>query len=149
MIEFRRSSRSKEDGGMKNRTLFLISLVLLCCLAAAIVAAARTSAQRDPVEERIALLEEQVTDLQARVAKLEKQLTARFVPVKGEDQKTKPSIVPWRALRKGMNRDEVKKLLGEPKDIMKFNENVVWGYVCGGSIRVDRSGRVEGWYEPR
>jgi len=132
---------------MKNRTFFFVSLALLFCLAATIAGAAATSAQKQSVEERVALLEKHVADLQERVSKLEKQLTWRVTPVNA-GREAKPGIAPWRALHKGMTKDEVKKLLGEPKDMMKLNEYDIWDYAGGGSVRFDVSGRVEGWYEP-
>jgi len=132
---------------MKNRTLFFVSLALLLCLAAAIAVAAATSAQKQTVEERVALLEKHVANLQERVSKLERQLTGRVTPGTA-GREAKSGIAPWRALHKGMTKDEVKKLLGEPKDMMKLNEYDVWDYPGGGSVRFDGSGRVEGWYEP-
>ena len=132
---------------MKNRTFLFVSSALLLCFVAAIAIAAATSAPKQTVEERVALLEKHVADLQERVSKLEKQLTGRFIPVT-EGREEKSAVGPWRALHKGMTKDEVKKLLGEPKDMMKLNEYDVWDYAGGGSVRFDGSGRVEGWYEP-
>ena len=133
---------------MKNRTFFFVSLALVLCLAAAIAMAAATSAQKETVEERVALLEKHVGDLQERVAKLEKQLTARLVSVGKDAREGKNGVALWRALRKGMTKDEVKRLLGEPKDMMKLNEFDVWDYAGGGIVRFGASGLVDNWYEP-
>ena len=132
---------------MKNRIFCLVSLTFLLFLAAGIVAPVVTRAQEESLNERVARLEKEVAYLEMRLARLENS-KPRVVPVSSSEQKSDKGQLAWRSLEKGMSKDQVKKLLGEPKDVMNFNENEIWDYASGGSIRFDGSGRVMGWYEP-
>jgi len=55
----------------------------------------------------------------------------------------------WRKLVKGMSKDNVRELMGEPSRISKRPPFEVWTYPPeSGIIRFDDSGRVYGWDEP-
>ena len=63
------------------------------------------------------------------------------------------TIVPlnkWRMMRKGMSKDDVRKLLGEPKSISAGVWGDSWYYpdVLHGKVEFDKQGRVTGWTEP-
>jgi hypothetical protein len=53
----------------------------------------------------------------------------------------------WRMLQRGMPKDEVKKLLGEPVRISVSRFYEFWDYL-GGSVTFDGKGRVDSWSEP-
>jgi hypothetical protein len=60
---------------------------------------------------------------------------------------TPPPISQWRKLNRGMSKDEVKKLMGEPNrvSVSRFFES--WDYGSG-SITFTGKGRVDFWSEP-
>jgi hypothetical protein len=133
---------------MRNKTVCFVSLAFLLFLGAGIVIPAMTGAQEEASGDRVTRLERRVANLEARVAELEKSQQPRVIPVSGSEQRPKKDKASWRSLEKGMTKDQVKKILGEPTGVMNFNESEIWDYASGGSVRFDRSGRVLGWYEP-
>jgi len=55
----------------------------------------------------------------------------------------------WRKLVKGMSKDDVRELFGEPSHISKRPSCELWYYPPASSkIMFDDSGRVYGWDEP-
>ena len=57
----------------------------------------------------------------------------------------------WRTLRKGMSKDDVRSLFGEPTKIDAGSTLDFWYYGIypnGGQVDFDPQGRVEGWREP-
>ncbi len=56
----------------------------------------------------------------------------------------------WRALKKGMAKDEVSQLLGEAEKVSSNQSFETWyyGYPVGGSVQFTPRGVVEAWNEP-
>lgn len=101
--------------------------------------------QGKPIEDRVANLEIQVSDLTSRVIQLEKQLASSSAPA--------TSVVPvgkaaWRKLQKSMTKSQVRALLGEPENITAFGTFEVWRYKSRSEVQFDSNGSVEGWREP-
>jgi hypothetical protein len=53
----------------------------------------------------------------------------------------------WRMLQRGMSKDDVRKLLGEPERISVSRFAEFWDYLRG-SVTFDGKGRVDSWTEP-
>ena len=108
-----------------------------------------TSSFADPGTERIERLEATVSALQARIAALEKSSvqSERNVPnpKASGDWKNKSN---WRLLNKGMSKDEVREILGEPERIRASGsrEEWDWEYPVGPSVEF-RDDEVYGWNE--
>lgn len=90
----------------------------------------------------------QVSDLNTRVIQLEKQLSAKSNGAQVVNQNIPAGKAAWRKLQKGMNKDQVRAILGEPEDIMMFSSFEVWNYKNYSSVKFDASGYVNGWDEP-
>jgi hypothetical protein len=54
---------------------------------------------------------------------------------------------PWRKLQRGMSKDDVKKLIGEPGKVSVAKYYEFW-YYGGGSVTFDSKGRLDSWNEP-
>jgi hypothetical protein len=56
----------------------------------------------------------------------------------------------WRNLKKGMTKDEVRTLLGEPGKVDVYLSFEVWhyDYPSRGSVHFSKDGKVESWSEP-
>ena len=52
----------------------------------------------------------------------------------------------WRTLHRGMSKDDVRKLLGEPDKVSASRFSESWYYV-GGTVTFDGKGRVDSWNE--
>ena len=133
---------------MKSKFFCVVSLAFVLFLVGGIVIPAVTGAQEETLDERVARLERMIVNLEDRVAHLEKSQGPGVVPASSSERKVEKDKLPWLSLKKGMSKDQVKKILGEPKGVMNFNEAEIWDYASGGSVRFDSSGRVLGWYEP-
>jgi outer membrane protein assembly factor BamE (lipoprotein component of BamABCDE complex) len=53
----------------------------------------------------------------------------------------------WRKLQRGMSKDDVKKLLGEPGKVSVAKYYEFW-YYAGGNVTFDSKGRLDAWNEP-
>ncbi len=53
----------------------------------------------------------------------------------------------WRKLQRGMSKDDVKKLLGEPGKVSVSKYYEFW-YYAGGSVTFDSKSRLDSWNEP-
>lgn len=53
----------------------------------------------------------------------------------------------WRKLQRGMSKDDVKKLIGEPGKVSVGKYYEFW-YYGGGSVTFDSKGRLDSWNEP-
>lgn len=62
----------------------------------------------------------------------------------GNEQGSKSS---WRLIKKGMTKNQIKKLLGEPDRIDNFVTLETWSYGYSGNVTFDDEG-VIGWNEP-
>lgn len=54
----------------------------------------------------------------------------------------------WRRLQKGMTKDAVTRILGEPERINRGIAYEFWYYPRGGDITFDDNGRLMSWSEP-
>lgn len=99
------------------------------------------------MSERVANLEMQVSDLQARVMSLEKQISTRATSVQSK-QNIPAGKTSWRSLQKGMSKDDVRRIMGEPKKIEVYSGFEYWYYGVFAKVEFDDSGLVTGWTEP-
>ena len=142
---------------------------LLFCLCAA------SSFSQD--SESIAELKTVISDLERKIINLETRLselerTYEFVlntlsrgdkapdilslsPLSGAIQEVPTEEGPWtdkanwRRLQKGMTREAVARILGEPERIDRGIAFEFWYYPNGGDVDFNDSGRVTSWSEPR
>jgi|WetSurSiteA1Bulk_404760.scaffolds.fasta_scaffold04137_5 hypothetical protein len=122
--------------------------IALCVAAFCIVAFTGTQilgSQGKTVEDRVANLEIQVSDLTSRVIQLEKQLATSSAQA--------TSVVPvgkvaWRKLQMSMTKSQVRALLGEPEKIENFGLFEIWQYRSNSQVKFDSKGSVTGWREP-
>lgn len=105
-------------------------------------------AQDKTLAERVSNLEMQVSDLNSRVLQLEKQLSTKSTGGREINQNIPAGKTAWRTLQKGMTKDQVRKILGEPIDIDMYSSFEVWHYKESSHVQFDASGYVDGWNEP-
>jgi len=114
-------------------------------------------AHAENAEQRIVELEKQVEELQKLVTELQKRVAA-LEPIPKQDQDagdiSKPAATGdwsvkanWRALEKGMTKEQVLKLLGEPVMAREMPYGHNWFYKSGYAM-FDQLGRLEMWSEP-
>jgi outer membrane protein assembly factor BamE (lipoprotein component of BamABCDE complex) len=53
----------------------------------------------------------------------------------------------WRKLQRGMSKDDVRKLIGEPGKVSVAKYYEFW-YYAGGNVTFDAKGRLDAWNEP-
>lgn len=132
----------------RTRVTFIALLISLILLTVFVVFAIGAGTEEEPLEERVANLEIQVSDLQARIIRLEKQSAQSSPTLPFSSQNIGQTRAAWRSLQKGMSRSQVRSILGEPKDIDMFSSFEVWHYAKSAMVNFDRSGTVDGWHEP-
>jgi hypothetical protein len=133
----------------------ILRATLLAAVAAFLipVAAAAQEASVDSLLRRIDVLERQTIDLERRVRELEAMIMV-------EPSGLRPAAVSlqsrdiqnWRRLRLNMTMDQVRALLGEPERVEVPGPFTFWRWNSLGGANVsfdNRSGKVEGWSEPR
>ena len=107
----------------------------------------------DSLLRRIDRLERTTSDLERRVRELEALITAEPSRAQSVPSSQKwQDVQNWRRLRQGMTMDEVRVFLGEPEkvDVMGSTTYWYWNYPVGAQVYFDsRSGRLQGWSEPR
>ena len=130
---------NRKRGDMK-KAIFIIILLFI---------ASNTNAFGQSLESRIETLETTVLSLELRIMELEKALSlATSSPVKKPIKMGNwQNRANWRALKKGMTKNEVRSLLGEPPRVIDAGITVTWGYVTG-SVIFDDGGKLRGWSEP-
>jgi hypothetical protein len=62
-------------------------------------------------------------------------------------QSPKEDRSQWRKLQRGMSKDDVKKLIGEPGKVSVAKYYEFW-YYGGGNVTFDSKGRLDSWNEP-
>jgi hypothetical protein len=69
----------------------------------------------------------------------------------GSAQSTAPAGIEksqWRKLHRRMSKDDVRKLLGEPRSISASRYCESWTYYSSGTVTFDSKGRLDFWIEP-
>jgi hypothetical protein len=129
-------------------TAILRAALLVALLSASIPAvAAAQGPPTDSLLRRIELLERRSAGLEQRVLELEVLVkaqpsgTVQVPPVPGAR-----GLQNWRRLRRGMNMDEVRALLGEPERV-DAGYLTFWRWGDANVSFVD--GKLDGWSEPR
>ena len=96
----------------------------------------------EKVEKRVGELEEEIQNLKEHTEKLEKVLRNLEIYVKPASS-LPPSEKDWRRIKRGMNKEEVLEILGNPEEIRKpIGGGEIWYYYRRGSITFDDNGRV-------
>ncbi|MCK4603033.1 MAG: outer membrane protein assembly factor BamE, partial [Phycisphaerae bacterium] len=150
----------KGESDMKQTVLLVSTLVLLVAAGVTTLGDVKSTpgAERkstpnelNVLEVRVSLLEKTVARLASRVQKLESEKTS---PTKRPQQQAQLDRNTWRQLQKGMTKEQVKQLLGEPS---RVNASTMSGdswryakdnYVISGSVYFSTEDRVDRWYEP-
>ena len=110
------------------------------------------SAQEMHADDRVSNLEKRIIELELRVAKLEKLLSATQpeipIQIKPGSYRNKAN---WRRLKLGMTKAQVKAILGDPpRRRVRPPGFDFWYYpdVLGPQVQFDLSGHLSGWEEP-
>jgi hypothetical protein len=125
---------------------------LFAALAALFLSGPATGQQlsTDSLLRRIDHLERTTIELEQRVRELEALI--RTEPSQGRPAAVSRQwrdIQNWRRLRMGMTMDQVRAILGEPERVVAGSRTMWhWGDTGIGHVTFDRSGRVDGWWEP-
>lgn len=108
--------------------------------------------QEKTLEQRVIVLERRVDTLESTLANLTKNQTESRSSRLAEQGTLWKNLSNWRTrLRKGMTKDEVRKLMGEPDKIDVYTLiGEVWhyGYPAGGTIDFTEHGLAKSWSEP-
>jgi len=119
-------------------------IVILLAAPFGFLFAQDTTANRDQSIQRIETLEQKIEELEKRISKLEKDTAA--VKQNKSGYKTRAN---WLALEKGMDKKQVKTLLGEPGKILKgYGEFWYYPDSFGGRVEFDADEKVNSWKEP-
>ena len=98
------------------------------------------------LEKKIAQLEQRIVNLEEKILQLQKD---QAKPIAASPNKWKDRA-NWRLLKKGMNKSEVERILGEPpKVVANSNYGDIWYYpdVQGGNASFDTNGILTSWNE--
>ena len=104
-------------------------------------------------EQKVRDLEKKITQLELRVAKLEEAILrlqknqAKPAAAAADGWKSKSN---WRSLKKGMTKDDVERILGEPpKVVPNTHYGDIWYYpdAQGGFASFDTNGILTSWNE--
>lgn len=134
----------------KSKVLFIVVLVA-SFLGVFAVITERANTQEKPLQDRVANLEMQISDLQVRIMRIEKQSSQSVSQPNHAVQNVPQDKVAWRSLEKGMNKSQVRRILGEPKSITEYGSFADWKYgdeFSTAYVRFNNSGLVDGWSEP-
>ncbi len=127
---------------------FFSALSICCILGATLMLSERGNTQDKLISDRVTNLEIQVLDLQSRVMSLEKQISNQATSSIQSNKNVPAGITSWRSLQKGMSKDQVRRILGEPESINVLTYSETWWFAGYGNVSFDNSGRVTGWSEP-
>jgi len=96
----------------------------------------------EKLEERVSKLEEEIQNLKEYIEKLEKVVRNLEIYVKPASS-LPPSEKDWKRIRRGMSKEKVLEILGDPEEIRKpIGGGEIWYYYRRGSITFDDDGRV-------
>jgi hypothetical protein len=96
------------------------------------------------LRQKNAELEDRVQKLETLLKECDEARKSRFSEDSGWQNKKN-----WRTLERGMNQDQVKRILGEPVKVIK-GVKTLWYYpnlYCG-YVTFDDKGRLASWNEP-
>jgi len=132
----------------KRKRLFswLGSLFILSAVLATPVFAQDLNKKVKELEQKLARLEQRIAQLEGIILQLQKN-QAKSVVGSPDRWKDKAS---WRLLKKGMNKDDVRQILGEPpKIVANIHYGDIWYYpdVQGGNVSFDVGGLLTSWSE--
>ena len=145
------------------RVLLRIWIVLLLGSACSSFGQDRSIAELKSV---ITELEREIISLEARISALERtyeyvlkilsrrNTTPALRPLDSEIQPAPTEEGPrtdkqnWRRLQKGMTREAVTRILGDPERINRYSTWESWNYPGFGYVTFDENGRVRSWSEP-
>jgi hypothetical protein len=123
------------------------SLLRIGALGLALMMMSTISLAND--SDRITQLENELKQLKQRLSNLEKPPgTAVTSPKPIASTDGWKNLSNWRSVRKGMNPDEVRSVLGEPATVRATGPMTRWGYSNGGYVQFWDE-RLDGWNEPR
>lgn len=95
------------------------------------------------LEETVRLLERRIDEMEAALLKVESS-RSRAVPASANSR----DVANWRRLSREMTMDDVRALLGEPKNVEASSSFTIWQYPNGADVTFF-SDKVYGWSEPR
>jgi len=103
------------------------------------------------LQEKIVYLEKKISELERRITSLERQkpsYTSSSSELPASEKWN--DILKWRLLRKGMDKNTIRRVLGEPDKIDAYSSFDTWhyGYPSGGTVSFDKRNVVERWSEP-
>jgi len=112
-----------------------------------------TSVSPEDLNQKIKKLEQMITQMEQRIAKLEGKILelekGQAKPVAASPNKWKDKA-NWRLLKKGMSKNEVEQILGEPpKIVANAYYGDIWLYpdLQGGNASFDKDGILTSWKE--
>jgi hypothetical protein len=86
----------------------------------------------ETMENRMLYLERQLSEMSKRLERMEKMLAERIQPANGKVANVPPGFAPdvnvWRMLKRGMTEEEVRSLLGEPRQVRFSRGYTYWYY---------------------
>ena len=134
----------------RERVVWSSLLVIVFLVVLGVVQTRSEEPAGETLTDRVGKLETVLSELQLRVSRLEDRLAA------GKPSRQAPGASPWKnkaswkSLSKGMARQEVIHVLGEPVKTSTSTSIEIWYYpdATGGWISFDASGHVLGWTEP-
>jgi|AntDeeMinimDraft_5_1070356.scaffolds.fasta_scaffold18810_2 outer membrane protein assembly factor BamE (lipoprotein component of BamABCDE complex) len=133
-----------------NLKILIILVFIVCCTQKPVIA---QKSKIEVLQSKVKILQKKISQLENKIARLEKLLSSDKATsvssqhgVNSDGWKDKQN---WKKLKKGMSKEEVKKVLGKPGKIRTASYGDTWYYpdVLGGRVNFD-AGRVEGWSEP-
>lgn len=132
----------------KRKRLFswLGSLFILSAVLATPIFAQDLNKKVKELEQKLARLEQRIAQLEGIILQLQKN---QAKPVVGSPNRWKDKA-SWRLLKKGMHKDEVRQILGEPPNVVtNANYGDIWYYpdTKGGNVSFDVGSLLTSWSE--
>lgn len=126
---------------MKSSIFILAAVILLTCGK---VRGQERAEKTDSAYTKIDSIEIEIANLKKRITELEKEKEKKSV--KKGNYKLRGN---WLLLEKGMTKEQVKELLGEPgKTLSGFGTYWYYPDSFGGKVEFDTDDKVTGWSEP-
>jgi hypothetical protein len=134
-----------------NTPPFATPAISAICFLLPLCHAFSTTPEEETLKQRITALEKIVADLQTRLSKFEAPNTEN-TPLTAAKNNPEPwkDKANWRKLTKGMSKEEVTQLFGEPGKVATGYHFEIWYYPNpgGGSVTINDNSGVSGWSEP-